>query len=310
MSKSPFVTPPLVARLYDQSQAARWGLSVELFQATLEASIEHAFAGQCPTARDVDRYASSLHLDDLVLASACAGGQEAAWDHFVHEHRQPLYKAADALDPTGGARDLADALYADLFGLQERDGVRQSLFHYFHGRSSLATWLRAVLSRRYIDRLRAGRRIDPLPDDDSIPVGATASCQTNGGAPDSERPRYITMMRLALASAIAALAPRDRLRLACYYVQDLTLAAIGRLLGEHEATVSRQLTRTRRAIRQDVEQRLRREHGLDEASLAECFRSVVDDAGSLDLEELIGATSGDQPDRKPFRKNETQDRSR
>ena len=41
-----------------------------------------------------------------------------------------------------------------------------------------------------------------------------------------------------------ALAPRDRLRLAYYYVEELTLAEIGKLLGEHEATVSRKLERT------------------------------------------------------------------
>jgi DNA-directed RNA polymerase specialized sigma24 family protein len=41
-------------------------------------------------------------------------------------------------------------LYADLYS--------KSLFRYFQGRSSLATWLRAVLSQRYVDRIRANRR--------------------------------------------------------------------------------------------------------------------------------------------------------
>jgi len=94
-------------------------------------------------------------------------------------------------------------------------------------------------------------------------------------------------MRNALAAAIAALPPRDRLRLGLYYREELTLAAIGRLLKEHEATVSRQLARTRQTIRGDVERRLRQQHGLDDAALAECFQSVVDDAGSLDLAELL-----------------------
>ena len=70
------------------------------------------------------------------------------------EYRPLLYRAADALDPHGGARDLADALYADLYGLPDAQGERQSLFRYYQGRSSLATWLRAVLSQRYVDRLR------------------------------------------------------------------------------------------------------------------------------------------------------------
>ena len=89
----------------------------------------------------------------------------AAWDHFVLEMRPGLYRAADALDRSGGARELADSLYADLYGVEQRGGARQSLFRYFHGRSSLATWLRAVLAQRHVDRVRVERRIDPLPEE-------------------------------------------------------------------------------------------------------------------------------------------------
>ena len=90
---------------------------------------------------------SAQHAADLDLARRCAAGDAKAWDRFVLEYRAVLYRAADALDPSGGAREIADALYADLYGLQERDGERRSLLDYFQGRSSLATWLRAVLAR-------------------------------------------------------------------------------------------------------------------------------------------------------------------
>ena len=83
-------------------------------------------------------------------------------------------------------------------------------------------------------------------------------------------------MRAVLAAAIAALEPRDRLRLACYYAQEMTLAQIGKLTREHEATVSRQLARTRRAIREDVERRLRDEHRFADAEIEECFASIVE----------------------------------
>jgi RNA polymerase sigma-70 factor len=283
MSPSPRVAPALVTRLHQQSSAARWPLSLDAFHAALSASVGHAFSGRTPTSSEIDRYVSSLHIDDLALACACAAGQESAWDHFVREYRPALYRAADAIDPTGGAREIADALYGDLFGLQEREGVRQSLFRYFHGRSSLATWLRAVLSQRYVDRVRAGRRLDPLPDDDAPPI-----VHTKDRAPDPERPRFVAVMQSALAAAVAALAPRDRLRLGWYYAQDLTLAQIGKLLKEHEATVSRHLTRTRRAIRDAVDASLREQHGLDDRAIHECFQSLVADAGPLDLETLVG----------------------
>ena len=70
----------------------------------------------------------------------------------------------------------------------ERDGARQSLFRYFHGRSKLSTWLRAVLAQRHIDRLRAGRKLDPLPDDqDTLPPGATATPIGDTMDPEHER---------------------------------------------------------------------------------------------------------------------------
>ena len=123
----------------------------------LEISASKAFSSKTPSARELESYFSSLHLADLALACACAEGVDAAWEHFVREYRPALYRASDAIDPTGGARDLADSLYGELFGLKERDGERQSHFRYYHGRSSLTTWLRAVLSQRHVDRLRSVR---------------------------------------------------------------------------------------------------------------------------------------------------------
>jgi DNA-directed RNA polymerase specialized sigma subunit len=105
-----------------------------------------------------------------------------------------------------------------------------------------------------------------------------------------ERTRFHAAMQDACASAITALPARDRLRLSCYYLQRKPLAAIGKMLGEHEATVSRHLTRIRLAIRDAVDARLRQEHGLDDAAIAECFRTVVDDAGALNLADWLGAS--------------------
>jgi RNA polymerase sigma-70 factor (ECF subfamily) len=233
------------------------------------------------------------HADDVALAAACAAGDEAAWERFVREYRPVLYRAADALDTTGRARELADALYADLFGLTERDGERRSLFRYYQGRSSLATWLRAVLAQRYVDLLRAARRLDPLPDDESAAPAAT---------PDLDRARNTTRFERAFAQSLSDLDARDRLRLGLYYTQELTLAQAGRLLRESEATVSRQLARTRRAIRDAVERRLRTE-GLGDAEIAECFEAATADPGEIDLNrELNDARKEPAPRRSILRR--------
>ena len=229
----------------------------------------------------------SPYAADLELAGRCAAGDAQAWERFVFEYRPVLYRAADALDPSGGARELADSLYADLYGIGDA-AERRSLFLYFQGRSSLATWLRAVLAQRYVDRLRVQRRLDPLPDDQVPRTAATAadSLANRSEPADPDRTRYLLLVRQALGAAIARLADRDRLRLGCYYVQELTLAQTGRLLKEHEATVSRQLARTRTALRDDVERQLR-DAGLTSDQIAACLASVADDPGPLDLKKVI-----------------------
>lgn len=223
-------------------------------------------------------------MKDLELARRCAEGDEQAWETFVREYRPLLYRAADALDPTQGARDIADSLYADLYGIARADGRRQSLFHYYEGRSSLGTWLRAVLAQRFVDRLRSERRMAPLADDGEDPPHQTAS---GSREPDFDRERYVALVQQSLRRAVAALEAQDRLRLSCYYVQALTLAQTGRILRESEASTSRHLARTRLALRRDVERELRETARLSEPEIAACLASVVDDPGSLDLKQVI-----------------------
>ena len=270
-----------VAQMHRKAGADRWAVSVDDFAAMLERSISKAFAGE-PDRREIERYLSSLHLEDLALACACAGGHDDAWEHFVREHRPVLYKAADAIDPSGGSRELADSLYGELFGLVERDGVRRSLFAYFHGRSSLSTWLRAVLAQRHVDRVRSTRRFEPLPEEDDTVLAQPANPQPRQSS------GYIELMRRTVTAVVAALAPRDRLRLACYYAQELTLAQIGRALGEHEATVSRNIARARREVRNGVEARLRDEERMSAAEIDDCFAAVLEDVGALDVTDLLG----------------------
>ncbi|HKU70436.1 MAG TPA: sigma-70 family RNA polymerase sigma factor [Burkholderiales bacterium] len=265
-----------VDRLYRRAGAAKWRVPRETFAEALERAAQ----------RGADL--STLHLDDLALACGCAAGDEAAWEHFIREHRPVLYRAADALDATGGARELADDIYGELFA--------RSLFSYFHGRSSLATWLRAVLSQRYVDRVRVTKRLQQLPEDEdrpapSIPVGRSAIGDTtsafNSFEETHQQQRCREVIEQALTDATSELAPRDRLRLACYYAQGLTLAETGKLLGEHEASCSRHLARTRKTLRGTIERRLKDEHSLTDGEIADCFSSVSQDAGELDLRQLL-----------------------
>ena len=63
--------------------------------------------------------------------------------------------------------------------------------------------------------------------------------------------------------------------------------SIGRMFGEHEATVSRHLARIRRTIREFVEDRLRVTHGFDDRSIEECFHAVIEDPGAMDIATMF-----------------------
>jgi RNA polymerase sigma-70 factor (ECF subfamily) len=245
----------------------------------LHESAAHRFTEGTPSPRAVDAYLTSLHLDDLCLARACAGGRGDAWEEFVISHRPRLYAAARAVAGDGG-RELADGLYGELYGVTERGTARASLFRYFHGRSSLTTWLRSVLVQRHIDVRRAAARTEAI---DPSKLEALPASHRD---PSPDRDRFVRAAQAALDEAISTLEDADRLRLRLYYGQQLTLAAIGRAMGEHEATVSRRLDRARRLLRRHVEEILEREHGIAGEALLECFATAAE-APELHLTRLL-----------------------
>jgi RNA polymerase sigma-70 factor (ECF subfamily) len=291
------LAPATIDELFRTADAKRWELSREDFAAALDASVQRAFPEGQPSRRELDRYLAGLHAADLALACACALGRESAWDHFILTHRPLLYRSADALDPTGGAREIADGLYADLYGIRDEGGERRSLFRYFHGRSSLGTWLRAVLAQRHVDMVRARRRIDPLPEAETATSGAAAPSL------DPDRARLVRLVDESLKAAINQLAAKDRLRLRSYYVLQLTLAQIGIVTGEHEATVSRHLSRTRKLLRDGLEQHLRHSHQLTTAQVARAVELALEDPGGLDLHHAFDSSSerkNSPPDRSEY----------
>ena len=264
---------------------ADWNLTREEFQSALERGAAKKLAGALASPAKTEAYLDTLHARDLSLAVACANGCAAAWDVFMAEFRPELYRAARAIvGPAAGgepaARELADSLFADLYGLRESGGRRKSLLEYFHGRSKLSTWLHAVLAQRHVDEIRRTRAAEPIEDQtgavraevEAREAGRKDARGESASDTDPERARYLAALQAALAAALAALDPRDRLRLAYYYADGRTLAEIGRLLGEHEATVSRKLDRARRDIREKVEAWLREVKKWNGAQIGACLQ--------------------------------------
>ena len=186
----------------------------------------------------------TLRVTDLALARACAAGQEKAWDLFLTRFREKLYDAGRAIagDDSRG-RELADSIYAELYGLSEREGVRASKLASYTGRGSLDGWLRTVLAQEFVNRYRTQKRLVSLEEKEEDGVSFEAPRQ---------EPQVPVDVRLndALDEAFREMAAEDRTILAAYYLDKRKLAEIGRMLGFHEATASRKLERITKRLRQ------------------------------------------------------------
>jgi RNA polymerase sigma-70 factor len=293
----------LASVLHTEAKCAHWDLSEEKFAESLRRSAEKRFGGAEPDPSDVESYLKSLHLEDLALACACSEGKESAWEFFIVQFRRDLRSAASAMLRSSGrpdearAAELADSLYSELYGVRSGEAAqRKSLFEYFHGRSKLSTWLRALLAQKQVDLFRASSRTVSMESEtEGQPTRELAEPAKYFPA-DPSRRMYLSRVEKALSAALAALTPRERLLLACYYVDRNTLAQIGRMLREHESTVSRQLERIRLTLRENVMQSLRRgsppcdgrpaEPALDLAQVALAFEYAVED-WPFDLSEAL-----------------------
>jgi RNA polymerase sigma-70 factor (ECF subfamily) len=280
-----------ITGIHRRGRADQWGLEETAVAATLHESVG-AWArgrGAPPGDREVAEYLDGLNAEDLVLACACVAGITRAWEHFVAEYREMLQASARALiHDEVRARDLADSLYAELYGLEERDGVRRSLLAYFHGRSSLRTWLKAIVAQRFVDTYRARQRAEEFSEAAAraLPEAGSAAA---ADPPEPGHAHYVEALAQAFARALAELEPRDRMRINFYYVEENTLKEIGRIMGEHESNVSRRLARSRKQLRRRIEQLLRRENRLSDEQIRLCYDYAVD-ASPVDLSRVLSGS--------------------
>jgi RNA polymerase sigma-70 factor (ECF subfamily) len=266
----------LLDELWRANDGPSWGLTRDEFdEIVADAGAFRNFGlevGVSPTRQQRADYLRGLRLDDLVLARACAAGNERAWEHFIAQHRQPLIRAAIAI--TGSetlGRDLADQLYAELFGLDTREGERRCPLLSYRGRGSLMGWLRTTLAQRHVDHYRRSRRLQPL-DDSMDEVVAPAS-----DAPQQPPEAELSQLQQAIELAFQERDAEERFLLAAYYLDGQTLLQIARVLCVHEATVSRKLRRATEDTRKQVLRNLQR-NGLS--------RRVAEEALGADPRDL------------------------
>jgi RNA polymerase sigma-70 factor (ECF subfamily) len=274
--KAPF------AELYSTSRAPEFGFAPEQFITLLRGiAAKHG--------ANAEEFCVTLRIEDLVLARACAAGNDRAWEVFMLRFREKLYGIARQItreDSSG--RELADSVYADLYGTRQRDGERISKLTSYSGRGSLDGWLRTVLAQEFVNTYRKQRRLVSL--DEESEEGA----QFAAPEPENVTPADAILAR-ATDEALRGLSAEERFVMSSYFLEERTLAEIARTLSVHESTISRKVEKLTKQLRKQILNNLVK-LGLSRRQAEEALTADVRDLGldiraGLAQDSLSGAFS-------------------
>lgn len=264
------IDPQQASELYLRSGASAYSLSEQQFTEMLQRVVSRTEEMLGAGLGKISQFLSGLRVDELALAHACAAGNQQAWDVFLTRYRESIYQSARAITRNESiGRELADSLYAELYGLGSPENRRSKLTLY-SGRGSLAGWLRMVLSQSYVNQIRAGKRLVSIEQEEE-------EHGTQYAAPVAEQPSPVdSRLQQATDNVLAELAAEERLLLSSYFLDGRRLAEIGRMLGVHESTISRKLEKLLKDVRKRIRKELER-GGMSRRQAEEALEADVRD---------------------------------
>ncbi|HEY6660991.1 MAG TPA: sigma-70 family RNA polymerase sigma factor [Pyrinomonadaceae bacterium] len=235
---------------------------------------------------EISKFIDEMQADDLCLIIACERGDESAWNDLVERFTATVRSAARSASANeDAAEDLAQSIWAELYGLRTRkDGMPASKLAYYSGRGSLAGWLRAVVAQLAVDVFRKQSRLVQTEEDTDLDRLARETQVSEGqpvlvGVPNPEESmsnRFAQAdMQQALNKAAQELPAEDRLLVKLYYFDNLRLREAGAVLGVHEATASRRLTRIQTDLRKRVTKILIDERGWTQSETEKSFAELA-----------------------------------
>jgi RNA polymerase sigma-70 factor, ECF subfamily len=284
----------LLGRASDNRSVARESLAPRI-----TAAVEKYLLKDNPDTphAEISRFIDELQADDLCLIIACECGDEKAWSDLVERFSATVRSAARSASANeDAAEDLAQSIWAELYGLRARkDGKPASKLAYYSGRGSLAGWLRAVVAQLAVDTFRKQSKLVQTEEDTDLDRLARDAQITDGravisGVPTPEESisnRFAqTDLQQALNNAVQELGAEDRLLVKLYYFDNLRLREAGVVLGVHEATASRRLSRIQTDLRKRVTKILVDERGWTPNETEKAFAEVAQHLDT-DLEALL-----------------------
>jgi RNA polymerase sigma-70 factor, ECF subfamily len=179
--------------------------------------------------------------DDARLVLRVGEGEVAAYRELVRRHAPMLLRFVARL-----LRDEAEA----------EDVVQETCLRLwqhagdYSPKARVTTWLHRIAHNLAIDRLRARRRLDPLPDSEQMPDSA-------------RQPTLLDEKRRALAlnAALSELPERQATAIVLVHLHGLTGAEAAEVMGVGEEALESLLARGRRALKSELVERVKTGEG-------------------------------------------------
>jgi RNA polymerase sigma-70 factor (ECF subfamily) len=162
----------------------------------------------------------------------------AAFEALTVQYSTDLYRLAAAMVGTDDAADMVQDAFVSAW--RELPRLRDS--------DKWESWLRSILMNRCRNALRTRTRRPRLEVLDS--EGPARAYQP------SHEPMRELDSRLAMQDALASLRPEDRAVIVLFYLGDMPLPQVARVLGLHLGTVKSRLNAGLRALRSEREEEL------------------------------------------------------
>ncbi len=195
-----------------------------------------------------------LHVADLYLACACAGGSATALAEFEAKHISQISAFIARTDARPAFADEVRQLLRDRLFVSSSAKILS-----YGGTGPLGGWLRVTAVRTALE-LKRGVRGGHVAIDDT---GARA---IDAPDPDPElrymKAQYTPLFESAFQESLSALSAKERNILRQHFLDGMSTDAIAKLHRVHRTTVARWIEQTRQAILDGVHERLRASLGV------------------------------------------------
>jgi RNA polymerase sigma-70 factor, ECF subfamily len=233
-------------------------------------------------ARPPDQALAALASDDLYLACACARQVPTALAAFEAHHLAALDGVVGRIDPSPAFADELKQLLRVRLMVGSEDGFPTIL--QYRGQGSLRGWLGVVATRAALELKRGGeqRQVDL----EEVVLQASS---------DTPELRYLRGQhlhdvrqdtRLAVAEALAQLAPAERNLLRWHLVDNVSLRKIAVARGTYVVAVAREYAKIRAGILDRVRQKVQTRIGLSPAE-ADSLLAALASRISITLGRLL-----------------------